>query len=1009
MVVLVYTLAGFFVLPPILKSQLEQRLSGELGRPVSVGKVRLNPYAFSVTVEQFAVRERDDAEDWIGWTRLYVNADPMRSLWKAWTLHAVELEGFHAGVTVLPDGALNFADLINKYGATTSNEAPAQPMRPVRLDRLAVSGAQVNFADRSRAQPFATVLGPVTFELKDFQTAGGKDAPYRFDAITEAGEALAWRGTLSAVPLQSTGELRIENIDLPKYAPYYAPLLQADLLAGKLSLQGRYDFKLAGESRVMQLHAGALQLRGLELVERATQAPALTLAALDVTGVEADAVTLRATVDVVDLQGGRVQVRRESDGSINLLKLLPAPAGAATTAAAAETTEPAPTTATPLPEFLIKALALTDFQIAVEDQAGPRPARLALNALQLALQDVTLAEGAVMPLSLAFDWVPQGTVKIDGTVALKPTIETELRTEVTALSIQPLSPYLEQFINARLTQGSVTTSGQVQVALTGDSPDVTFAGGITVEQLGLVDGVLNEDLAGFGALSFIGLSAATAPKLTVTLDEINLAAPYARVLVNDDGALNLAALAVEAETVPESGTEKTAPAADAPAALPRIEIGRVVISDGRFSLTDRSLEPNVRMAMTAFGGTVAGLSSENLARADVDLKAVVDGVGPVAIGGTIDVLGATRHVDLKVDFKNVDLLPLSPYSGKFAGYELARGKLNLDVQAKVDDRRLDASNVITLEQFTFGAPVESPDATKLPVRLAVALLKDVEGRIVIDVPVEGSMDDPSFRVGRVVGRVIVNLLTKAAVSPFALLGSMFGGGGEELAFQEFAPGTAELLPAEMGKLDTMVKALTNRPGLSLSIEGGYDAPADSYALRQQKLAGLVRNSIWAARHAEDPNIPPPDALEITPEAHAAMVKSLYDAQFPPGTEFGAPLAEPPAVVAAPEAPKKGFIRRVIAALTSGGDEETTVATAEAETAVTPAEDAGPGLEEMTGRLVETMEINENDLRALADARAQRVRDYLLNEGGIDAGRLFLASVDTAAKENRGPRVFLSLQ
>lgn len=1003
MVVLVYTLVGFFILPPILRSQLEKRLAGELGRPVSIGKVRLNPYAFSVTVEQFAVREPAAAEDWIGWVRLYVNADPMRSLWKAWTLHAVELEGFHAGVTVLPDGALNFSDLIAKYGTTAPDETPAQPMRPVRLDRLAVSGAQVNFADQSRAQPFATVLGPVTFELKDFQTAGGRDAPYQFDAITEAGETLAWRGTLQADPLESRGELRIEHIDLPKYAPYYASLLQADLLAGKLSLQGRYHLKLAGDARVLQLQAGALRLRGLELVERATQAPAVSLAALDVTGVDADAVTLRATVDAVALQGGRVQVRRDADGSINLLGMLRAP-GEAPAAA-----EPASTPSTTTPDFLIKALTAEDFQVQVEDRAGPRPARLALSALQLSLHDVTLAEGAVMPLALAFDWLPQGTVKIDGTVALKPAIKAELQTAVTALSLQPFSPYLEPFINARVTQGALTTTGQVRLTLTEGTPDVIFTGGATLEQFGLVDGVFNEELAGFGMLTFTGLAAATAPQLTVTLDEINLAAPYARVFVNQDGTLNLAALAVPAETAPAANGGESGAAAAPAAALPHIGIGRVVISEGRFSLTDRSLEPNVRMAMTAFGGTVAGLSSENLARADVDLKAVVDGVGPVAIGGTIDVLGAAKHVDLKVDFKNVDLLPLSPYSGKFAGYELARGKLSLDVQAKLDDQRLDTSNVITLDQFTFGAPVESSAATKLPVRLAVALLKDVDGKIVIDVPVTGSLDDPSFRVGRVVGRVIVNLLTKAAVSPFALLGSMFGGGGEELAFQEFAPGAAELLPAEQGKLDTMVKALTNRPGLSLAIEGGYDAPADSYALRQQKFAATVRNAIWAARHAEDPNIPPPDVLEITPEAHAAMVKSLYDARFPPGTEFGAPLAEAPAVTAAPAAPKQGFIRRVIAALTPGEKTKPKPAVAAAETAAPPAVDTGPGLAEMTGRLAETMEVTENDLRALADARAQRVRDHLLNAGGIDAGRLFLASGDASAKENKGPRVFLSLQ
>jgi hypothetical protein len=406
------------------------------------------------------------------------------------------------------------------------------------------------------------------------------------------------------------------------------------------------------------------------------------------------------------------------------------------------------------------------------------------------------------------------------------------------------------------------------------------------------------------------------------------------------------------------------------------------------------------------------LSSENVTRADVDLKATVDGAGPIAITGKLDPFGATRFVDLKVDFKNVDLLPLSPYSGKFAGYELARGKLGLDIRAKLEGKQLDATNVITLNQFTFGAPVSSPDATKLPVRLGVALLKDINGQIIVDVPMSGNVDDPNLRIGKVVLRVVVNLLTKAAVSPFALLGSMFGGGGEELAYQEFAPGRSELQTAEAKKLETMTKALVNRPGLSLALEGGYDGPADTYALKQQKFAALVRARIWEERHVLDPNIPAPDQLEITPEASLAMVQKLFAEKFPAGTEFSTPLETAPLAAARPAPPKKGLFGRVVDVVTlkslrSGEAKPAAEAAATSRVAVSDA--TGPSREEMSGRLAETMEVTDNDLRALAAVRAQRVRDYFLNDGKITPDRLFLTQAAAAAKENKGPRVFLSLQ
>jgi Domain of Unknown Function (DUF748) len=486
--------------------------------------------------------------------------------------------------------------------------------------------------------------------------------------------------------------------------------------------------------------------------------------------------------------------------------------------------------------------------------------------------------------------------------------------------------------------------------------------------------------------------------------------------VNSDKTLNLAALAkTDAQPAGETAVPAAVAAAGTAAPLPVIAVGRVVISAGDFSFADRSVEPNVSMAISQFGGTITGLSSENLAKAGVNLKGSVDGAGPVAITGELDPLGVNKFVDLKIDFHNVDLLPLSPYSGKYAGYELARGKLALDVKFGLQGKKIAATNVITLNQFAFGAPVQSSDATGLPVRLGVALLKDIDGKIVIDVPIEGSTDDPDFRIGRVVLRVVVNLLTKAAVSPFSLLGSMFGGGGEELAYQEFTPGAAELLPAEMKKLETMGKALTNRPGLSLNLEGSYDGPADTYVLKQQKLAAAVRRAVWEQKHAVTPTILPPDQLVITAEENAAMVKQLFDAKFPPGTQFGVPLAKAPVAAAPPPAAKKGFFGRVVdvvtlKALRSDKRKRGEAAKPAAGKAADGTVFTGPSPEEMSGRLAETMEVGDNDLRALAAARAQQVRDYFINTGKIDPERLFLAKdkADTT-KAGKGPRVFLNLQ
>jgi len=1041
--VVIYTVVGFFVLPPIVKSQAGQRLSAMSGRKVTIGKIRMNPYALSVTIERFDIQLKEGTGSFLGWDRLYVNADLLGSMFGQWVVSEIELDGAHAAIEIRRDGALSVADLIEKGKELTAvppGSPPSKPMRPIRVVSLKVNSARLDFADLSRAKPFQTVLGPMTFAVTEFTTAGSSDAPYRFAATTEAGEKLTWTGVLSVDPLESHGNFAIENLILAKYTPYIQDQIGSDLTDGKLTVSGRYEASFIEKKITLKLAAGEVHLRDLKIKERTNGETSVELPVIDVTGIDADAMAFKATVDSVSLAGGRIAVRREKDGSINLLNMLQSPTPAAPTVAASTA---GPATPAKLPEALVKVVTVKHLTVDVADLGTPQPAQLSLSHIAAEVKNATLAEGAVIPLSASFTWAPQGTVSVTGSVTLKPELTADLKSEVTGFAILPLSPYLEQFVNARVTQGTVTTTNTLHVALPagGGMPVIALAGDVTVEKFGLVDLLFNEELAGFGSLTLKNLKAATSPQLAVSLDEVAVTAPYARIIVNGDASKPYLDLLKEADqhinllavikTPVSTATPALAraPAEPAPAqaavSLPssgpaqagsKVEVGRVVISGGDFSFEDRAIEPHVRMSLTQFGGTISGLSSENVAKAEVDLKGMVDGTGPVAITGKLDPLGAERSVDLKLDLKNMDLLPVSPYSGRFAGYALARGQLVVDVKFTIADRKLDSANVITLNQFTFGAATNSPEATGLPVRLGVALLKDTDGKIVIDFPVQGSLDDPNFRYGKVVMRVISNLLVKAATSPFSLLGSMFGGGGDELAFQEFSPGESRLLPAELPKLDTLVKALTGRPALSLGIEGSYDASADAYALKRTKLADLVRHKIWEAQHATHPNIAPPDQLVISPEENAAMVEKLFNEKFPPGTKFGAPLADAPVVASPPPPPPPGFFKRVVNAVTFSGQREKRAEkeaqakrTADDEQALTVAADAGLPLEEMTGRLAETMTVDDNDLRALATARASRVRDQLINAGHIATERLFLSQSTDKAKQNKGPRVLLNLQ
>ena len=1012
-----FTVGGFFLLPPFVKSQLQQRLSAELGRTVTIGQVRINPYELSISLEDFDLREPDGQTSFVSWRRLHVNFEALASFGGHWVLGAIDLDGLQAAVQVQPDGSLNFSDLLAKLtAAPTTPASPAAPTPPpgraVQVGRLSVTQARVTFTDRSRPKPFTSVVGPLTFAVSGFHTGGISQAPYRFEAATETSEKFSWSGSLQAAPFRSSGEFRIENVPLAKYAPYHGPLMQADVTDGKLSLRGRYEVNLAQATRVLRLLEGALQLRSLRVLERASQEPVFELPLLDIGGIHADALTRKVELDTISLVGAYLRTRREKDGTLNLVSILRAPSAgpAPQPASAAPPAAPAPP-----PEVRIGEVSLRECAVDAIDLAAPRPVWLGLTGLQLSLKGLTLADGAKFPVQLAFKWAPRGTVRLDGHVAIKPTLQATLQTQIAGLDFLPLSPYLEQFVNARITQGTLSTTHTLQLSLTAGAPAVTFAGGVRIEKFGLVDAARNEEIAGVGTLALSGVKVSTAPRLTVAVTEVNLTAPYLRVIVNSDKTVNLAALAPPAAPGTAPVVRPPAAAAPVPPAPPRLDIGKVVLSEGNLSLMDFTVEPHVRTVLGQFGGTVTGLSSENLARADVALRGTVDNAGPVAITGRLDPLGASRFVDLTVACQNVDLVAFSPYSGKFAGFELARGKLGADLHLLIDGPKLTATNVVRLDRLTFGAPVASAEATKLPVRLGVALLKDLDGRIVIDLPIQGRLDDPEFKVGRVIGRVLINLLSKAAVSPFKLLGSMFGGGGDELAFQDFAPGRSTLQPAEIAKLATLIKVLGNRPELSLALEGSCDTAADTHALKRVKLDATIRRTFWEQKHVANSPTPPPAQLAITPAEEAATIKALYDQRFPPGTEFGTPLPQPPEVVKPPE-PPAGLLQRFVRSLTGRAKLEQAAAQAENERraaehrlALEKAITSSRPVDEMLGRLAEVTEVTSGDLAALAAARAQSVRDHFVLQGQIAADRLFLARGSDAAQGTKGPRVFLSLQ
>lgn len=1016
---LFYTVTGFFILPPIVRAVAVKKISQQLDRDVSIQKVKINPFVLSTTIRGLLIKDKD-GQPFVSWDRVYVNFQLSSLFSPAWTFKEISVTNPYVRVQINPDRTFNFSDILARL---STNAAPARsPSKPLLLhvEQLRIAGAAASFTDLTTRHPFKRIIGPLDVTLENFQTSPDNKNPYAFSGTTDAGEKFAWRGFFYLDPLRSRGELTLDDITLNKYAPLYQDFVRFEIRDGNIGVHASYRMEMGKTNLELSVTNTAFALRQFKLGVPGKSNNAVELDHFAVTGASVDLQTRQAEVGSILASGGRLDVRRNRDASVNVLELA----------------KPAVTDEQPSGgiEFLLRSVTnavamlmnstnqwsgtihninVTNCALHLEDLVNVRPARLDLNDIALDASNISNLSGTNLTAALSLRWNTNGAIHADVAASFAPTT-ADVDLSLSNLNLDTLEPYLESKVNVLVLNSRLGLDGHIHLRTPENQlPQVTFQGDARLDDLHTVDGIMGADLLKWGSVRLSGIDANLNPE-TVSVHEIAVDDAYARVVIETNHTINLLVALQPADTNALAGTNATVAAVSSGTnsafALPKISVGSIVVSNATIAFTDRSLEPNVNLNIEQAGGAISGISSEEWQRADVNLHALVDNVGPADITGHINPFSGTQTNDIKILVKNVDLTPASPYSGKFAGYRIAEGKLNLDLEYNLVGRKLESKNLITLDRFTFGEKVNSPDATKLPVRLAVAILKDRNGQIVLDVPIEGSLDDPKFRIGKVVTRAVLNILTKVATSPFSLLGAAFGGSsGDELSYQDFAPGSAELTPADKQKLDTLVKALYDRPGLSLEIAGSVEPASDRDGIQRVALDKQLRLQKWQSLRKADRATMTPDEITLTPPERARFIKKLFgEAQAAGKITPELIAANTNLAVAAAQISRsqKVQIEKGATILMKGS-------TAPASAGFTNAPPAASVLPPVTdpeeALLLATFPAGENELETLAADRAKAVRDYLLQSGKVEAARLFLTESQTGGVRSDGSRAYLQLR
>ena len=978
--VCLYALFGFLIAPPLARNFLIRTLQEQLHRKVAVQRLRINPFVLSATADGFLVQDTDGSP-LVSWDRLYVNFQLLSLVKKEWSFREFQLVNFSGRLVMHQDGTLNISDIVTSLSAPPPAGTPPADTPLFRIGRLRIQDARLDYRDQSRPTDFRTVLGPLRIDLRDFGNDRDSKNPYAFAGRSEAGETFSWKGFFYLDPIRSGGQFTLGNVQLNKYHPYYQESVLFDIKEGTADLSASYQLEWGPQRQLARLSGANLKITGLKIAEHGLDELAVDVPAVELNRVDLDAITGETTVTSLVTRDGSLILRQYPDGVINLRRMIePLLAGEpiqsrstmANPKASAAPVPAAPAAGKPEPKILISDVQFSNYKVLAEDLMPPRPVRLHFDQVNMDMHNVDNRPETTSTGSLGFRWEEGGTVALSGDLSILK-LQGNLDAKFAGIDVTPLDPYLAPTADLFLTSGKLSAEGKVKVSLLDPKhPTFSYLGSLRLDDFASVDGSKKSDFLKWKSLSFAPVDYSLDPP-HLKLGEVMALDPVARIAVAVDGAINVFSILRMAPASDESASPPVAPASQAGSTgdLGPITIQRVRLSGGKLLYEDRSLEPAVHFSLSRIHGTVSGLSSKELARADVDLEARVENVAPLKLAGKINPLSNNQYTDVTLQTSGLDLMPLGPYSGKYLGYAFKQGKLSLDMKYLLSQRSLQASNLITIDQLMLGEKTGSPDATKLPVKLGVALLKDRNGVIELDVPVEGNLDDPKFRLGRVIVHAIGVVFAKIVTSPFKLLARAFSGSEEDLSFLEYDPGSDALTSAAQEKLNMLVTSLYERPALTVAIRGSVDEATDAGGLKQKKLESLLRQQKWSSLGKKERAATQEASLSLSEAELPELVKSVFKKAWSDG----------------------------MASLLPGSSQPEGSAV-QGEKPVTP--------EEMEAWLLERIGVSADDLRQLAAGRAAQARDYILGTEKVEAERIFLAE-GLPEGDSPGCRAYLTLE
>jgi len=865
--ILIYLSFCVVILPRLLTSKIPELIEQDTGRKALVTKIQILPFPLAISVQGFEMQEADGAV-FAEFAYLYIRLGLIQSIQQsALVIEQLILSKPLVHISRQKQGDFNFQGLVK---VKADDKQTKGMLFPLSILQIKVEDGQLIWEDFSSGQLVKETLAPISLNIENFSTKIDQQAQMNLSLTLGSGGTFDWQGRVGFNPKISEGHLQLEHVHLETL------LALANQNSPKLKVTGSElfsaDYKVAdaGLGLKLILTKAELALHDVQVIEKRTAKLLIKAPVSAMHDIALDLEKQNLTIKSISAENADIQSWLTPEGVMNYQALFSAnDIDVNNSVASINASQKKPWL------INVNSLEFNDVALSFEDQTLKKPLMIAIKPIAFKLTNLSTQAETQIPIQLSLGINETGLITLNGSMALKP-VSANVALDVKNIDLENFQSYIDKFVHLDVIDGDLHINGQLSLAgLAPSKPFIKFKGNAGIDHFLTRDQNLRKDFIKWSGLTLMDMDIDVIAK-RYTATELLIDKPYARVTIKKDKTTNFSDLIIRDKSKPS--IQANVANTSQPLASPvYFKLDKIQVTDGSSDFADLSLILPFAAEIKSLDGGAIGLSSEKASTIKLALAGNAYDLAPVNIKGEITpYLG---DFNVAINFNELPMPLVSPYMVQFAGYRVEKGQMTLGLKYNVVHHDLTASNSILINQFELGDKVENPNAVSIPLKLAVALLKDSDGKIKIEVPVSGSLDDPKFSISALIKDALLNMLSKVVSAPFRVLASVIGS-EEDLSIISFPAGHSYLTKLQQAKLDSLALGLKARTTLTLDIKGAAFIDQDWLVIREDALyEQLKRRRAIEINQNTDKKIRH-EYVELSGEDYNRLLADMFIEKFP---------------------------------------------------------------------------------------------------------------------------------